>query len=286
MMKPSMLAAVLAALCAAPSLAQSTDRDAEFAAAAAAVVAAVPAPRAVAEPASGPSAKAAKAPSSCADAKELETAFDLTLADVNGRKTERHFTYVDCDEEPRNDYLPPYTQRSYDAPDGYGLTIVTNEGDSSSEVLLSQGKDYVGRFGSLSNEKLVSGEDQWIGEVSIKQGAAETKSYATLRATDGVFPETRACDEGIKKLAGSSPRNSLDKVSTGFNPGPSLVLLAGSQAFYYHEDCDICAELDVCDVKTGASQAVIVAHSVSCSDLLPYRMERGELFSACGPSPR
>jgi hypothetical protein len=291
--KPLVVFAVLAALAAVPAAAQSTDRDAAFSAAVSEVQAAVSqtntalpktmgaAPRRAALAAAAPAQA-----SSCPDAKELETAFVLTIA---GRDMD--FAYAGCRQEERNDYQAPYTERSYKGPDGYGLSIVTSNGwepghdydGATSEVLLSKGQDWVGRFGEIANAKLVSGEAVNAGAVTVPGAAA---AQATLRAADGVFPQTRACDAGIAKLAGSSPRDSQGKVATGFGQGPSLVLLTDSQAYYYHEDCDICAELDACDLKTGATRAAIVAHSVSCSDLNPYRMERGEVFSSCGGSPR
>lgn len=282
---PLAIAAALAVLSAAAS-AQPVDRDAEFAAALAAGRASVPTPSAAAKPAAAKPAAAPARDASCPDAKELETSFELRVISAKGRALDLHFDYKGCRTEGRNDYLPPYTERDYEARDGYGLTIVTDDGRSESEVLLAKGAEWIGRFGKQENAKLVSGEELPAGEVVVDQGGVQVKSSAMLRATDGVFAQTRVCDEGIKKLAGYSPRNSLDKVSTGFTPGPSLVLLTGSDAFYYHEDCDICAELDACDLKTGATRVVITAHSVSCSDLDGYRMERGEVFSACGPSPR
>lgn len=284
----SFLAAVLAVL-SIPAAAQvRTDRDGDFAAAVSAARAAVPAPRALAKPAALVAAQTGpKVPASCADAKELETSYDVRLIDASGHKIDLRFEYAGCDEEPRNDYLPPYTERSYKAADGYGLTITTNEGEEGSDVLLSRGTAWIGRFGYQKNAKVVSGEEIATNDVVIAQGRDQVKYGAILRATYGVFAQTKICDEGIKKLAGSSPRGSDGKVSTGFSRGgPSLVLLNNAKAYYYHEDCDICAELDVCDLTTGATGAVITAHSVSCSDMNPYRQERGEIYSACEGNPR
>jgi hypothetical protein len=263
MKSPAPLLAVAALAVAAPSFGQTLNSDAQFAAAAAEARAAVP---------------AAKAPSSCPDAKELETEFDLRVTFPGGKTPLYvHFAFSKCDAEPRNDYLPPYTERDYIAMGPYGLTIVTDDGADSSEVLLSKGKDWVGRFGKQANAALVSGEAVAAGEVEVDG----VKGSAVLSATDGVFPQTRACDAGIKKLAGYSPRNVLDKVATGFTPGPALVLLTDSEALYYHEDCEICAELDVCDLRTGATRAAVTAHAVSCADLAPYRKESGVVFDAC-----
>ena len=51
--------------------------------------------------------------------------------------------------------------------------------------------------------------------------------------------------------------------------------------YVYHEDCDICAELDRCDLETGKISEVVVAHSVSCSDMDKYRSE-GVVWEDCG----
>jgi hypothetical protein len=292
--KPLVVFAVLAALAAVPAAAQSTDRDAAFNADLSAVQATVSQdqgalPKTMGAASQRAALAAAAAPaqaSSCPDAKELETSFVLKVG-----SREMSFAYAGCRQEERNDYQAPYTERSYKGPDGYGLSIVTSDGwepghnydGASSEVLISKGQDWVGRIGEVANAQLVSGVAVDAGVVKVS-GAAGAQAY--LRAADGVFAQTRVCDAGIAKLAGSSPRNSQDKVATGFGPGPSLVLLTDSQAYYYHEDCDICTELDACDLKTGSTRAAIVAHSVSCSDMDPYRQERGEVFSSCSTSPR
>jgi hypothetical protein len=261
----------------AAAAAQSTDRDADFAGAVSAAQAALQQntlPQTMGTAAAKAAVQAAAAPAaksqSCPDAKELETSFVLIVA---GR--ELPFTYAGCDQEERNDYLAPYTERSYKGLDGFGLTIVTKNGwepggnydGTTSEVLVSKGKDWVASSGEIANAKLVSGQTVDVGTFKVHMA--------------GDYPQTRVCDQGIKKLAGYSPRDSQGKVAVGFNTYPSLVLLNDSQAYYYHEDCDICAELDVCDLKTGQTRAALVEHSVSCSDMDPYRQERGEVYSAC-----
>jgi len=280
-------ASVLAVLSSAPSAARTNDRDAEFAASVAAARAAVPAPKTAAPAAPAAGASAAKVPAACPDAKELETAFDVRLVDSLGRATDLRFEYADCSEEPRNDYLPPYTERSYKGPDSYALTIVTDEGKPGSDVLLSRANVWVGRFGYHENARLVSGERLAGGEVVVAKGRDQIKYQASLRAASGTFARTRVCDEGVRRLVGSAARDADGRVSTGFGRGgPGLVLLTAAKAYYYHEDCDICAELDECDLDTGATRAVITAHGVSCSDIAPYRPERGELYSACDGVPR
>ncbi len=80
------------------------------------------------------------------------------------------------------------------------------------------------------------------------------------------FPQIKACVESARKQT--------------FYGGWELKLLTEDTAYYYHEDCDICAAFDACDVKTGRTWAVKQAHSVSCADLKPYRKGR-ILFDGC-----
>jgi hypothetical protein len=221
-------------------------------------------------------ADAARPPSSCADAKELETSFEMTIAFAGGRKVEQKFAYAGCREEGRNDYLPPYTERSYKGQDGYALTIVTEDGRAESEVLLSKGADWVGRFGGIANAKLVSGDVLSTGAVELK----DTKGAADLRnAAVPLYPQLKACEAAMTKELGAALRDSAGKPYTGYSRNPALVLLTTMDAYYYHEDCDICAEVTKCSLQSAAVSSVITAHSVSCSDMAPYA--KNVVFDAC-----
>ena len=233
-------------------------------------------------------ASAAKPIPSCADAKELETPFSLAITYADGRPPlELSFEYAGCDEVGRNDYLPPYTERSYKGADGYGLTIVTNDGAAQSDVLASKGKDWIGQFGSIANETLVSGDPIGAGDVSIKEGAAERKGKAVLRdAAKPLYPQLKKCESADwSKAAVGAPSRDGGKPASGWEGrmGPSLVLLTKTAAFYYHEDCDICAEITKCELSSGALSSVVVAHSADCADLKKYRSEPGIVFDACTP---
>src|SRR3569832_840518 len=156
---------------------------AAFVAAGAAISAATPQDLALDEPAerarAALAASPAKAPSSCADAKELETSFELAVAFRGGVEPRiMAFDYAGCSEEGRNDYLPAYTERSYKGADGYGLTIVTNDGASSSEVLVSKGKDWIGQYPALSNAALVSGDPVAAGVLTLKDASSERRGLA------------------------------------------------------------------------------------------------------------
>lgn len=275
--KTLLLAAAFAAFSAAPSLAQTVAPEP-----AATLSAALDAARAAV------AASPAKPIPSCADAKELETPFELTIDFADGRPAlDLSFEYAGCEEVGRNDYLPPYTERSYKGADGYGLTIVTNEGESRSDVLASKGKDWIGQFGSIANETLLSGNPIAAGDVRVKEASAERKGKAVLRdAAKPLYPQLKKCEAADwSKAATAAPARDGGKPASGWEGrgGPSLVLLTKTAAFYYHEDCDICAEITKCELSSGALSSVVVAHSADCSDLKKYRSEPGIVFDACTP---
>jgi hypothetical protein len=275
-MKTILLAAAFAALAAGSSAAQTrTEPESALSTALDQLRAAV-------------AASPAKPIPSCADAKELETTFELTIAYADGRlPLQLGFDYAGCEEEGRNDYLPPYTTRSYKGPAGYGLTIVTNEGEKSSDVLVSKGNDWVGRFGTIANADLVSGDPLKAGDVSVKDAAGERAGKAVLRdAAKPLYPQLKACENADwSKASGvGAPARSGGKPDMGFGRGgPSLVLLTKTAAYYYHEDCDICAEVTKCELGSGALSSAVVAHSVDCGDLKKYRSEPGVVYDACTP---
>ena len=83
-------------------------------------------------------------------------------------------------------------------------------------------------------------------------------------------------------------RDAKDQPLRGFEKayytesGPmqvSLVLQTAKEAFYYYEDCDICAEIDKCDLKTGAVSRVVAAHSAGCSDIAKFA--KGAVYNSC-----
>jgi len=280
------LAACLAAAASVRAAAQS---DGGLSAAENQARAAVAAQRAAATaPAAAPAAP--KAAKSCSDAKELETPFDATLTYADGREPRvLRLEYAGCREEGRNDYLPPYTERDYRGPDGYGLTIVTDEAQTSSEVLLSQGRDWAGDFGGLENAKLVSGDPVAAGDASLKDGAATAKVQVSLRnAAKPLYPQALACEAAMQKqIIAGGLRDAQGRPNLGFtNYGASLVLLTATEAYYYHEDCDICAALDRCTLKSAEVKNVVTAHSVSCDDVEPHAKGQQVVYDACAPAPR
>ncbi|MEK7657184.1 MAG: hypothetical protein AAB412_05470, partial [Elusimicrobiota bacterium] len=63
--------------------------------------------------------------------------------------------------------------------------------------------------------------------------------------------------------------------------GPNLMLQTETMAYYTHQDCDICDELDSCEIKTGKLATIKTAHMIGCEDLAPYRQGK-ILYDACG----
>ena len=145
-----------------------------------------------------------------------------------------------------------YTERTYTGQGGYALTLVTTPGSDRSEILLSKDKGWIGNFGSALNAQLASGGSVHLGLAVIKEAAGPLKAAAVLRSVTPL--PTAACDAAMSKYA----------------PGASLMLLTTTQAFYYHEDCDICAQVDRCDLKTSQVGTLLTAHSIRCEDLAPY----------------
>jgi hypothetical protein len=280
----ALLIALACAALAAGSAAAQTELGDAFDAARAAVAAA---PKTPAAPASAVASAPAAAVASCDDAKELETSFELTVAAPNGGDAlDLKFQYAGCDWAPRNDYLPPYTERAYKAQDGYGLTIVTNDGEGVSEVLLSKGKDWVGRLGAPANAAMASGDPVAI-DLADFQDYKKPHSKATLRdSAKPYFPQLKACEAsaawGTSGTFGPS-RDASGKPTMGWDGRgyASLVLLTKTAAYYYHEDCDICAEVTRCDLTSGALTSAVRAHSVDCSDMKKYRSEADVVYDSC-----
>ncbi|MDE2292742.1 MAG: hypothetical protein KGL53_11730, partial [Elusimicrobia bacterium] len=170
--------------------------------------------------------------------------------DVDGKAVTLEFAYAGCREEGRNDYLPPYTERSYRAAGGYGLTVITDEGEPRSEVLLSKGSAWVGRYGLLLNDALTSGRVLSLSGTLLRGVTADGRR---------LLAAAEACSEQVSKRL----------VPADVPAAVSLLMLTDREAYLYHEDCDICAEADRCDLRTGAVSEAVTAHSVDCFDLKP-----------------
>jgi hypothetical protein len=119
----------------------------------------------------------------CRGAKELETPIALTIVFASGRApVAKTLSYRGCRHNEPSDYLPAYSERVYRSGDGYALTILTDDGDKTSEVLLTKDRAPVGRFGFLANAALASGDPVPAGTVTLPGRRAAARGRATLRA--------------------------------------------------------------------------------------------------------
>lgn len=116
--------------------------------------------------------------------------------------------------------------------------------------------------------------------------ASEAKSGKAAVCTpdqiDAAYADIPRCEAALKKAFGVSVRDFMGALNKGFTrAGYSLVLLTTTDAYFYHEDCDICAAVLRCELKTGKLTDYKVAHSVDCSDLAPVVRKGVVVYSAC-----
>ncbi len=103
----------------------------------------------------------------------------------------------------------------------------------------------------------------------------------TPAQVDAAYAALPVCEASIKKAFGASIRGFNGSISKGFiRGGVSLVLLTTTDAYFYHEDCDICAAVDRCSLKDGVISGFKAAHSVNCSDLASV-LKKNVAYSAC-----
>lgn len=143
-----------------------------------------------------------------------------------------------------------------------------------------------------SSEDAFSAAIDAINESSAKVVAAQAKRSRErkLEATaptcspaqiDAAYAALPRCEASLKKAFGASVRDFKGGLNKGFTrDGMSLVLLTTTDAFFYHEDCDICAAVERCSLKDGALATFKTAHSVDCRDLAPF-LKKDVAFSAC-----
>lgn len=116
------------------------------------------------------------------------------------------------------------------------------------------------------------------------KAAAEAKSKAltcTPVEIDQAYIGLSRCEASIKKAFGEDIRDFKSVLRKGFNrEGMSLVLLTTTDAYFYHEDCDICAAVERCSLKDGSLSNFKTAHSVDCYDLAPL-LKKNVAYSAC-----
>lgn len=130
----------------------------------------------------------------------------------------------------------------------------------------------------------------------IKAGPAAAVPAPSIARTYPARSGVSICETAMARSLEFRPtvfRDIKDQPLRGFEKGyyteqgpmqVALVLQTVKEAYYYYEDCDICAEIDKCDLNTGAVSRVVVAHSAGCSDIA--RFAAGAVYSACAkPEP-
>ena len=84
----------------------------------------------------------------------------------------------------------------------------------------------------------------------------------------------------FKDAKGRQLRGFDDVYFTEYGPmAVSLVMQTETNAYYYYNDCDICAEIDRCDLKTGEVRRLVAAHWADCGDL--PKNPAGLVYTAC-----
>ena len=128
-----------------------------------------------------------------------------------------------------------------------------------------------------SSAKVVAAQAKRSRERKI-EATAPTCSPAQIDAAYAAHPR---CEASLKKAFGASVRDFKGGLIKGFSrEGMSLVLLTTTDAFFYHEDCDICAAVERCSLKDGSLSTFKTAHSVDCRDLAPF-LKKDVAYSAC-----
>lgn len=206
----------------------------------------------------------AEAPrSSCPDGREqYERRFQLYLRPAgNGPSQSVYFLYKSCYEHGERGQEGPGTVRTYEPKEGgWKLTLTLYEGNGYADVRLWRGEQYLGRLGAIRNEAAAA--NQFVRIDRVLGGDAELRGVP-IEPVDR-FPQLALCEEQFNRNYQPS-RNAY------------LMMLTDEQAYYYYEDCDICAAVDWCDLKTGRFGTVRAAHSVSCSDIAP----KGNVLIGC-----
>ena len=135
-----------------------------------------------------------------------------------------------------------------------------------------------------------------INESVAKIVAAQTRRSRDIKADataptcspkqiDAAYAALPLCEAALKKAFGADVRDFKGVLNKGFSrSGLSLVLMTTTDAFFYHEDCDICAAVERCSLKDGSLSTFKTAHGVGCGDLAPF-LKRDVAYSSCPLRP-
>lgn len=86
--------------------------------------------------------------------------------------------------------------------------------------------------------------------VATPKPVRDTSARAQAKPLAERFPQLKTCD--AKSRGG-------------------VLMITATHAYYYFEDCDICAEIQSCELASGKLATVYAAHSLSCDSLEPQR---------------
>ena len=119
----------------------------------------------------------------CADKKPLLEGTAVARYEDGGKLAAVEFGYFDCEWFGRNDYLPPYEERTLLSDKGYKLVIVTDEDAGESQVIVIKNGRYGATLSSLDHATLrrlgtatVTGEAPGLGKVSVTFTPAQLAS--------------------------------------------------------------------------------------------------------------
>jgi hypothetical protein len=145
---------------------------------------------------------------------------------------------------------------------------------------------------ATSSEDAFNAAVDTINESAAKITAAQAKRSRERKADatapsckpaeiDAAYASLPRCEASLKKAFGADVRDFRGVLSKGFSrSGMSLVLLTTTDAYFYHEDCDICAAVERCSLKDGSIANFKTAHAVGCDDLAPL-LKKNVAFSSC-----
>lgn len=120
---------------------------------------------------------------------------------------------------------------------------------------------------------------------SRQREADATAPSCTPAEIDAAYAALPPCEAALKKAFGADVRDFKGALKKGFSrDGMSLVLLTATDAFFYHEDCDICSAVERCSLKDGSLSTFKTSHSVGCLDLAPF-LKTKVAYSACPLRP-
>ncbi|MDP3541987.1 MAG: hypothetical protein Q8T11_05900 [Elusimicrobiota bacterium] len=120
---------------------------------------------------------------------------------------------------------------------------------------------------------------------SLQRKADAAAHMCSPAQIDAAYAALPLCEASLKKAFGVGVRDFKGALKKGFSrDGLSLVLLTTTDAFFYHEDCDICPAVERCSLKDGSVSTFKTSHGVGCLDLAPF-LKKNVAYSACPLRP-